>query len=403
MLPHRTQGNIPPPRELRPYFLLDAWRGVASLWVLGFHMASVITTAYPALRQKPFYRFMWLGGLGVQLFFVISGYCILSAAAANLNRERRPITYLKARIRRIYPTYWAALLLTIALAFTASFLVQHKYISHSLLAEHLPNKRQVFVYFFSNLTLTNPLFHQVNLIGPAWTLCYEVSFYFIVGLALWGVLRYHQSEEMLLAVLHSLTLFCLLALALLPKPLPFPFDLWPEFGLGIMVYDGLLFPYHMRPRLAFMGAGIGIVALSFPKPQEQVSTLGIPVFPQYLVSWLFAATLVFLHRYDNHLIKVVPLRPLFAVGAFSYSLYIITHVLSVGIMHQLMEKLQLPVKDHYLIFLLTASGAIGFAYLFYLLFERPFISQRRQKMVQAVQKVSVESTLKDIEILSQEG
>ena len=82
--------------ETRPYRLLDAWRGVAALWVVLLHSRGAgLPTALD--------HFSLLGLLGVPLFFVIPGYCIASAAQCSASAPRPTAHCLGARARRIYP------------------------------------------------------------------------------------------------------------------------------------------------------------------------------------------------------------------------------------------------------------------------------------------------------------
>lgn len=78
---------------------LTGLRGIAALWVLGYHTALV-----PA------------GYLGVDLFFVLSGFVIAyNYADAGLHADgARYRDFLWRRLARIYPAYLAALLLTLA-------------------------------------------------------------------------------------------------------------------------------------------------------------------------------------------------------------------------------------------------------------------------------------------------
>lgn len=63
------------------YHLLDASRGFAALWVVMLHVSLL------GLPQ-PIYEFSSFGLLGVQMFFVISGYCIANAALRSLVSAR---------------------------------------------------------------------------------------------------------------------------------------------------------------------------------------------------------------------------------------------------------------------------------------------------------------------------
>ena len=65
-LPAKDAGNS-------VYRMLDAWRGLAALWVVMLHVRLETTPDW-------LYRFGAYGHLGVPMFFVISGYCIANAA-----------------------------------------------------------------------------------------------------------------------------------------------------------------------------------------------------------------------------------------------------------------------------------------------------------------------------------
>jgi exopolysaccharide production protein ExoZ len=86
----------------KSFLILDAFRGCAALWVVLYHgrLESVVPR-FPGIEHNAFYAFSTLGSLGVQLFFVISGYCIASAAAASLRREDHSLAFMWARLRRI--------------------------------------------------------------------------------------------------------------------------------------------------------------------------------------------------------------------------------------------------------------------------------------------------------------
>ena len=72
------------PYSLKPYLTLDAWRGFASIWVVLVHASLIIGVMFPDLAQSPVFILCKKGGLGVQMFFVISGYCIASAAGSAI-------------------------------------------------------------------------------------------------------------------------------------------------------------------------------------------------------------------------------------------------------------------------------------------------------------------------------
>lgn len=106
------------------YRTLVHWRGIAALSVVVFHGFGAISIA--DLTVHPSVAWLkWVsdfGGFGMHLFFVISGYCI----AANIYRlSFQPVNaweFLRDRLLRIYPVYWAACLAAILLnALSAPF------------------------------------------------------------------------------------------------------------------------------------------------------------------------------------------------------------------------------------------------------------------------------------------
>jgi exopolysaccharide production protein ExoZ len=151
-----------PPSPARPERQRLDWlqwaRAAASIPVAAFH-------TYERVRKQSIdpgvfdaFRF---GYLGVDLFFVISGFIIFYIHTQDINRPDRLNLYLFKRLTRIYPIYWV--LFAIALVLYFSF----------------PNMGDGPPLDFANivrcaLLLPNP---DGQIVGLAWTLVYEISFY----------------------------------------------------------------------------------------------------------------------------------------------------------------------------------------------------------------------------------
>ena len=83
--------------RLPPYQLLEAWRGLAALWVAIFHallMGILLSGTTPG--TDPISALIMKGQLGVTIFFVISGYCIANAAVSARGRPRPLRSFLEA-------------------------------------------------------------------------------------------------------------------------------------------------------------------------------------------------------------------------------------------------------------------------------------------------------------------
>ena len=241
-----------PPHRVRiaPYRLLDAWRGVAALWVVMLHVRLPTTPA-------PLSLFSAGGHLGVPMFFVISGYCIASAATRSLNAPRPVRHFLIARVRRIYPPYLLASLIAVALSLLLTALIRQHVVRSSQIAD-LDLWHQGWRFWVGALTLTQLPLHAAYVIRVFWSLCYEVAFYAAVALLLFCAVRTRQ-PACLLDALGVLTVGALVWLDLAGAACPFPWNLWPQFGLGVLVYQILAQPGNRRPWLLFLVCGALVI------------------------------------------------------------------------------------------------------------------------------------------------
>src|SRR5580700_9601293 len=83
-----------------PYRCLGSFRLLLAMLVLVSHTASYIHPALPPLE---------LGNIGVFLFFVVSGFVICEAC--DIFYRGRLANFLLNRALKIYPAYWAAIIL----------------------------------------------------------------------------------------------------------------------------------------------------------------------------------------------------------------------------------------------------------------------------------------------------
>ncbi|MBV9538594.1 MAG: acyltransferase [Acidisphaera sp.] len=137
---------------------LDAFRGLAALWVVLFHYGyrydEVAHRALPLLPPLPAFS---NGNLPVFWFFIISGFVI----TWTIERSAGVAEFAVSRFTRLYPTYWAALLLTFAVGVTAPLPIQH-YTAAQLLW---------------NLTMVQEYAGVEHVDGAYWSLSVELLFY----------------------------------------------------------------------------------------------------------------------------------------------------------------------------------------------------------------------------------
>lgn len=352
---------------------LDAWRGLAALMVVLVHVIGpALLGPYPELQKKSIYRSVTFGNYGVQIFFVVSGLCVVQAAMKAFERPVPVMGFLLARIRRIYPAYIIISILAVAMSGTAAYLVsRHMLPGSSLAAERLFDRPMVD--YASSVFLLQRVFHVSPLLPVFWTLCYEVAFYGLVAGTLLAAVAFRR-KLLVLDLCHGLTLISSLALTFVPNHVPFPLDLWPEFGLGVIALDIL-----MQHRTAGYYVLSGAVVLQGAYAWRHLSdggkytgTAGMAA----LIAVLFCLSLLAFHRFDRAIAGWAPVRLLSFIGGFSYSLYL-SHWLVIGLVSQMVKRVYaLSAETYWVSATVQVLAAVVLSRLFYALAEQPFLQRR---------------------------
>ncbi|GES31228.1 acyltransferase [Streptomyces angustmyceticus] len=160
-IPGRGRGG---PSRLRA---LDGLRLLAALMVAAYHFGGRNGEISQAWGGSPAHQFptaaplFAYGCLGVQIFFVISGFVI---CLSGWGRTLRAFT--ASRVSRLYPAYWAAILLV-----TAVFALP--WVAYKALP---PSE------VLTNLTMLQQPLGVDRVLGVCWTLWAELRFYALFAL-----------------------------------------------------------------------------------------------------------------------------------------------------------------------------------------------------------------------------
>jgi peptidoglycan/LPS O-acetylase OafA/YrhL len=379
-------------KRLVPFRSLDALRGLAALWVVMDHSCDrFIGGANAHFVHFPLYAISLRGQLGVLIFFLISGYCITSAAYTALARGKSLSRFAYERIRRIYPPYLAACAVGVIVTFLLNFSIRHHLIAQ---LNHPQVTGQGMSYWIANILLVQIEANQPMLNIVFWSLCYEISFYFIVGIFLFLAQRIARSKDHDIAVhffcgiIGALTLVSLVWNIWFSSTCPFPIDRWYQFGLGALC----LMLFELRPINALASKGfwatikieaglaIGLLCVLSYLGGTQ-GDIGHPSIRTQAISTLVMVALFsLLWPIDKKIGEHALSRPLFWLGSFSYSLYLV-HPIILPFIDAPMRHMGFDGNRYIVTFVIQVFIAIAFGRLFYLLVEQFFISSRQQKRI----------------------
>jgi peptidoglycan/LPS O-acetylase OafA/YrhL len=155
---------------------LDGLRGIAILLVLA-HGFDVIQTTHGLGHAVDLA--LDLGWIGVQLFFVLSGFLITGILLDTRSQPGYYMKFLVRRVLRIFPLYYATL-------FVAFFIAPHFVHASSLPAGHGDHQIWLWTYlenFAAPFDRGEPVFPHF------WSLAVEEQFYIIWPLVVWVVGR----------------------------------------------------------------------------------------------------------------------------------------------------------------------------------------------------------------------
>lgn len=147
---------------------IDYLRLLAALAVMGFHYLynGIQNGKISSISHEPIAQIAQYGYLGVNLFFMISGYVITASVRGKSARR-----FAVGRALRLYPAFWVALAITTGFALILG-------------GERMGvTTEQVLV----NMTMIPTVLGQPFVDGVYWTLLYELQFYVLVfALVLFG-------------------------------------------------------------------------------------------------------------------------------------------------------------------------------------------------------------------------
>lgn len=246
------QQKLPAPKKS---VALDFLRGVALLLVLFRHA--------PAFPEFTLGTMLTTGGwIGVDIFFVLSGYLVSGLILAEIGTANRfdIRRFLIRRGLKIYPAFYCMILATVVMSYW-----RYGHVEMSALAAE--------IFFLQN--------YLSGLWGHTWSLAVEEHFYILLAVCIWLILKVGGSVKQCLFRVALVTLIVCLSMRI-------------ALSLSQIAYahETHIFPTHLR--IDALSAGVMLrVFLSDDNAERRMAQLatrwriGIAVSAAALACWPF--------------------------------------------------------------------------------------------------------------------
>ena len=335
---------------------LDAIRGLAAIAVVLYHY----TFRYPKLYADDFetyYKFAY-GNLGVELFFILSGFVIFM----SLQKVKSPFEFLTKRFIRLYPTYWIAMIFTFLMVTIFG----------------LAGKEVTINEFLINITMLQYGLQIPSVDGVYWSLFHELMFYFLMAASF----RFIKSKYFILFTL-----------------------LWLSMSLGNYYYHlkGINLLLNLEYAPLFLG---GIYFYKLTVDEKSRVNIIFPIICYFVYFIIIEANVdrVFTERliilgffglfYLNafNALKFIAIKPLIFLGNISYALYLVHQNLG----YILLNELYAYFGRHQILIFIPIALSIVVAYFITEYLEKPIGKKLRKKAIRLFKMHDKKLSFKDL-------
>ncbi|WP_030374184.1 acyltransferase family protein [Streptomyces rimosus] len=339
---------------------LDGLRLLAALMVVAYHYIA-ISRSWSADGSNSFpklFPFAAYGWLGVQLFFLISGFVICMSCWG------RPLgDFFVSRVIRVFPAYWLAIIATtLVVALVPGGLQPRKW--HDVL---------------TNFTMLQEPLHVPHVDGVYWTLFAELRFYLLLAAMAWWGLTYRR----------LLTLCCVWiaasALGARSESVILRLLIMPDYSWFFIAGIAFYLMYRFRPNILL--AGIVLVCFCAAQPsvnriwRSSLSNMDrtVPYWPTLLV---LAACFALMALIATGKLSWCSWRWLPVAGALTYPLYLLHEYIGWEIIRYFSTR----VPHHALLIGLVTAMLLA-AHLVHRCVERPLSRWLKPRIKTALRQV----------------
>lgn len=308
---------------------LDGLRGIAIILVMLHHFALYGWQTRPVNRLELLIKCVSLSGwVGVDLFFVLSGFLITRILISTKGHPDYYKNFYVRRFLRIFPPYYGFLFIFL-IVIPNIFTVDRQY-------QALLNDQIWYWTYLTNIQLGIQGVPEFFAIAHFWSLAIEEQFYIVWPLPV----KFLREKSLFIAC------GCLMGCSLLFRFVvgdhffPVPYILTPA-RMDALALGGLLAIIERRQIPAktlsygiwstLTLSGISILLLSIPNRLLVIDNDAVKTYGLTIIIVFFASLILLVITYqDNRWIKILfSNRILRFFGKYSYSLYIIHHIVAI--------------------------------------------------------------------------
>jgi peptidoglycan/LPS O-acetylase OafA/YrhL len=349
---------------------LDGLRGIAVLMVVAFHYVNNQLINSNTYLGRIFYKLTSVGWVGVDLFFVLSGFLIGTILMNNRDSKNYFFTFYIRRIVRIIPNYYLLIALFAIICSIPFFSSDYFLTGNNVIPiwAYLVMLHNIFIAHLQNFGNTS--------VSVTWSIGVEEQFYIVFPLMV-----YFLKEKWLP---------WLLVLAIIIAPIVrMQYNNWvPAYVLLPCRMDsiafGALIAYtnHFHSLSAFVKRYRTVIVFTFVLDvaiciflSARYGDLGI--FRNTLFAIVFSTMVVFALVYKNSIYgSILRLKKLVWIGTISYSLYLF-HDMIIGLCRHFLGNLgenALETGRGGLVTIVALILSTGFSWLVYKRLETPFVN-----------------------------
>lgn len=321
---------------------LDGLRGIAAFIVFLSHAVGLLAvTKFVYFYKNSPAQIISDGAAAVDIFFVLSGF-VLSLPFIDKNKDLNYIQFVTKRIFRLYPTYWACIILTVLLKDYYNPIAMQ---SLSEWAKHLWTNTIKEEDIIRHMPLIAKMdSHAINPV--VWTLAVEMKMSLILPLFIFWLKKWNNPLSQVLLFLSSVSLSFLSE----------KFTFLPLFVIGLVLSKHwrkfeIIKQINFSKTCALFILSILLIGNRFTFSQDCSS------HTQSLIASFGVAIFIPLAIWAEGLNKLLKHPSIDFLGKISYSFYLYhlpILLLTVSLLYQTYESLLIPVIASFILTILIS-------------------------------------------------